>query len=404
MRRVECIPLILSRKGLSDGLAWRTCSPMTYYNSAPTLLRNKVRCGDMRVYFSRHHDYLTTKAERLKCKYAMGYSPTHPDLTLQRIAKAMVCGRIVGARDEDVEYERSWYCQQSTHCSVCCHMRHQRRSEIVADRLDPYAGYRCYGSVFRPRLATSFRDCCELTKLSQDMLGQLVGKIDNWNRRHSSERERIHEYAAGVHLKTLDGQAWPWPHVHLVMVVGGDVKDSKNCSDGIFKRLENTWLRLMPDPRHASVDHQYHGVYGREKLSKTERKRKRRGKIVTKVELTNRIAYVCNINEKVQTLDDCLRRDTVLEKLQLEPTRQFTHSRSLRQDILNSPKKIAVANQFDPVAQGKTSVYVFPFHGPECRRIDPAHWRNARIKLLEEAGQILKQSVAPSNNLTREDM
>ncbi len=347
----------------------------------------RVLCGEQRVPIGTHIRFLENNLHAIIARAKASPSRRND------FAKAIVCGRLQGCKSNELLFERPWYCQQSTVCNVCGYIRHHRRAELMVAETDFKAGHQLIHAVFRMPTPGSYAQSLEFAKLANQTRTTLRKAIAIWNRQHSTLSESIHSYAIGLHLAKRPTDVWLWPHVHLAMVAGRNVRIGGASLNNIETILTRAWKIAHIQLTDLDASFQAKGKLSSKSYSPDECRRRHRGKVVTPSQLANELAYACNINDENDTAEIQAQRDQLLHDLGSPTT--FTRSRKRN----SKSGKLSVPNQFDPVALGKNTVLSFPLGCNAAKSIEPRNWMLEKDDLIQQSLAHLRRHLKKSDEV-----
>ena len=352
-------------------------------SEVPNRLEPLIQHGSHNFTFDRHRGYLAKAETNIRNLY------TKKLASLSRCAEALVCGRLVGADQQYGLHERLNYCRQNRICQCCSRCREVKRAEGIADGIKFNGRDQLVTAVFTMPMANSYTESLDYMRRCLAGKSAVVTAIGLWNQGQGKLRgNRLFDYTMGLHAKPMEQSHWLWSHLHLTIVVGPEVRFRTQSQDGLEDVLSHAFRRAIDIPQTVKVSFKKQGRLGTKVLSPEARRAQHRGNVVLYSDVQKQLAYATTIAEKEDTPESVALRIKMLQELGSPST--FTRSRNRKKDGSSSRATAdSQPHKFNPVALGKSSVYLFGLDGQEPEQIDPADFEKLRLKLIQNVKRTL---------------
>jgi len=421
-RLKKCIPLVLSRRQLNPDReqvvgAWWEEASTTYIrspsvakltrgraSSIPSLSQDDhgidtgpcVRIGTINASFDRHAARLASDLDELRT-----LEPSV--LTVDKLAKAIICGRLVAAKQSNEPFELTSYCGIVNQCVRCYHCKERNRAAVLATntlnaerRGDQW---KLFEFIFTMPSPNAFNESVNYAGRAIKARKALVDACLHWNKNPQRKRaEKLFDYAMGVHFKPCNSSPCIWSHIHLAIVVGKDVIASAPHSEGLLNYFTKAFDHAVDLKSPPVVKYQCRGRVGGNVLSKADRQRKHKAKVVSPKELENVFAYTFRNDEDDDTVESTGERQELLAALGNPLT--FSRSRQSSKRLMNghvgsdaveiSKVRTRCPNSFPPGPLGKKHVYLFPIDGSAPRPIKVDDYDKELAALKADALTLVK--------------
>ncbi|WP_404308157.1 hypothetical protein [Neorhodopirellula lusitana] len=334
---------------------------------------------------ARHASYLEDQF-RLACKLysAGGYR-------LDYCARLAVCGRLVSVRSLGHDYQRSNYCRCNGHCSCCHACREHSRASCLAEGIQFSGSDWLLMGVLRLPSAATYKESVELLKKGSAGMFSVRKAINGWNKRRSKGNStRVKGYTLGLHLMPSKSSDHLWTHLHLALVVGGNVKQYHDEHDGIYRFLGQAFAHEV-DLENV---HKVHGSkpvrLSSRKLDEQERRKQHRGKTISHDDLIRIFAYTSRKTEVNDTAEIKFLRDKMIKDA--GNPKLSTHSRRRSREASDPSSKSSVGqpNCFDPCALGHSDARVFRFGNIDSESFEASTFAEMHSELHEEAKRLIQ--------------
>jgi hypothetical protein len=347
-----------------------------------------VLVGTITATLDKHADRLRSDLTRL--------------LTLQpsvlnddKLVKAIMCGRLIAAKQSDQPFELTSYCRIAQHCTRCYHCRERSRATVLttnalnAER--PEDQWKLLEFIFTMPRPNTFDESVQYARLAINALTPIVDARAHWNRSRLSKRaELLFDYAMGVHFKPCESSPYLWSHIHLAIIVGKAVIARAEHCPGLYDYLKSSFDHAVDLPSTPVVKYKSRGRVGGNVLNKAERQRGHKGKVLSPKEIENVFAYTFRSDEDDDTVESKKDRQRLLAALGDPQT--SSRSRQSRKRLIDglegsdaveiSKKRTRGPNSFPPGPLGKKHVYLFPLDGsvPRPTKVDDYDKELASLK------------------------
>jgi len=377
-------------------------------STVPAYATQVVTVANYARTFPEHADRLAGTLDKL-----LDLGPTYKTST---IAAAIACCRFVAAKSPRIPYEPTAYCQKTKPCVRCYYGRHRGRAKALAEQaFDPQANHvrRCLIQfVFTTPAPTSYEQSVLHARSAIASLSPLANAIGAWNRKRKERpSEQIYGYGIGTHLKPIGNSPFLWAHLHLSLIAGSRVVLQGTQMQGLREYLSLAFQHAAGLVDTPVVKTKIEGWIGEQCFSVEERKKRKRGKVVSPTKLENIFAYDLRNDEDDDTNDVAIARRRLLEELgdPLAFTRSRTRNINAPDDLEPSPghakprTSTSAPSEFHPVRLGKQYIYMFPLDGTAAVQIAPEDYDTRHKLLFDEAIKLVEQYRTEHQTLSKDD-
>ncbi|MCR9209714.1 MAG: hypothetical protein NXI28_15890 [bacterium] len=300
--------------------------------------------------------------------------------SVDQVAKALLCGTMLGQPQNGGDYQRLHYCRQNKLCVACRLIRNKNRAANIAGRIRKGTSCRSLSAVFAPKKQADFDTVVKQAEAALAGMRKLPKTINTWNKR--SPNATVLEYAIGLHVKYDEDHQQLWPHLHLFLITeaGVHLEGLENLLRTGFFAGAGTSLdfRFESDPSAEFVI----GTDGSVQVKAHRRK-------LTTEDLVKQLAYVMSTDEPQERSDALAARNELLARLGAPST--MTHSR-IKQSDPSLPK--TATNQpceFHPAALGKNALLQLNFDGEGFQKISVDDYDERKRLAVVAAKNYLKR-------------
>lgn len=354
-----------TRRGIKRGNASRL-------PALPIEDTNFVQIGKNSYTISSHLKHIANRTNSLLEVFRM--DPSQRD----KIAQAMICGTIIAEEPGGTVFRRCNYCRCNELCRACKVLRHVSRAERMVERLQAQNTCRGFSFVFSPEQSSSRAEGIEQLQALEKVREKASRIVAYWNQKNS--KQRVHEYAVGLHAKFIDHLKQWWPHLHFFVIA-----DARADED----RFENHL-------RTACFHHADTAVNFRFKTNSSTRFRldedstirsAKSGRVITEADLMKQLTYTMDTGEKEDNVDDAYQRAHFFDEAGVKKT--FTHSRKTPGDGVPSTVT-SQAHEFPPDKLSKNRVFRLDFQHEFAERIDADKYEATTSDQLRRAMSLLR--------------